>query len=541
MRRYNVAVKRSAFFLPLACYYALAIPHFRYVPLWDSMENLEEYLFLPRQHLSFDNLLLMHNGHPALGYFWPFWIAQSFFPSNLLAVHVINVLIGSLAIIAFAQIARLVFSDAISTFEIALITCAFAVQPVFVAYAINNSPDYGVLAYFLATLWLLYAGRLGWAAVTGVLLIFSKETGLIIYLMLLGFYLIGGIRDYRWKRTWPLAIPLFVFALYAFYQRSKGEALFPWTTKWLSNESLWQIYLPNPFKWDFRMAALGPFILEFQWIFAVVILLGLAVALATQLPKRLSLTEIKTWVRSPLGSFVCLLLGCLYIVSRVVQWTNQRYFLVLYPLVLLAFFAALLQVNLRRKTRVIVLVASILLLLFCNFRTADPLSRKIAGVFRFGQFHMLSIATIRPDPGNLNRDELVYNLEHTHFSTLLDLAFAKIRPTEQTTIVMPADSWWVLARLDSQTFRRTESRRPPFIKIGSESPNKIAQSPNKPETLFVVAMPNLDNGKMMQQLAPFYEVKERHVFSDRGYELEVFEMTRKVSMVRAERTSPKNS
>jgi len=52
----------------LGIYCALAISHFSYIPLWDSMENLEEYLFRPRQHLYFYDLLLMHNGHPSLGY-----------------------------------------------------------------------------------------------------------------------------------------------------------------------------------------------------------------------------------------------------------------------------------------------------------------------------------------------------------------------------------------------------------------------------------------------------------------------------------------
>jgi hypothetical protein len=528
--------KPYADFLPigvwigLAIYYVIVIPHWGYVPLWDSLENLEEYLFLPRQHLTFDNLLLMHNGHPSLGYFWPFWIGQWLFPSSMIVVHIINLLIGSLAIVSFGKIVALAFEGMANRAEIALVTIAFAVQPVFVAYAVNMSPDYGVLAYFLATLWCLYAGQLGWAALTGVLLLFSKEIGVPSYLLLVMLYLSGAIRAYRWRKVWLLAIPFAVFGAYCAYQTLNGRRIFPWMGHFMPNESVWDIYLPNPLKGDFKMACLGPFIFEFQWIFTAVILAGLIYSLVANRPKGDHVFSWRRWLQSislPSRCFLFLLAGCLYIDSRTVIFTNQRYFFVLYALVLLLFFAALIQFGIKSRFRIILLSSAAILLLCCNFRTLDPLSRKIAGTFSFGSHHLLSIGTIRPDVGDLNRDEMVYNLEHTHLSYLMDEAFEEIQPTDQTVLVMPGDRWWVMSRLDAKTFHRTESTELPFIKPIIESADGIANGKTKPQTVYVVLLPYFDRQKEMALLDPSYDLKAMHRCSEDGYEIQVLEMTRK--------------
>ena len=510
--------------IALAAYLALVIPHFNYVPLWDSMENLEEYLFLPRAHLTFDNLLLMHNGHPSLGYFLPFWVAQHWFATDLLAIHLINTLIGCLAIFSFHGIVRRAYPVGVSPMEKGLLTLAFAVQPVFVAYAINMSPDYGVLAYFLATFWLLYAQRTGLAAITGVLLVFSKEIGVVSYFLLVAVYFSGALVPWRWNRLPPLLFPFLCFGFFARYQRVHQRHLFPWADNFLKGQSNWSVYFPNPLKADFKMACLGPFLFEFQWIFSLVIIAGLVWGL-------LSRTKPGPFARIgklhlPFCTFLVLLVGILYVDSRTVIFTNQRYFIVLYPLVLLCFHAALLQLGLPSMSRRLILAGTVLLLLACNFRTLDPVSRAIAGTFSFGDHRLLDIASIRPDLGDLNRDEMVYNLEHTHLSTLLDRAFETIRPSNDTVLVLPGDSWLVLSRLDARTYQRTESMRPPYIQPMLKAPNEIVGTPIKPAKIFVVELPYFHNRQTLAMLSPFYRAMAPQVFEEDGYRIEIVEMDR---------------
>jgi hypothetical protein len=509
----------------IAAYLVLVISHFNYVPLWDSMENLEEYLFHPREHLTFDNLLLMHNGHPSLGYFLPFWVAQRWFPTDLLAVHLINTLIGCLAIFSFHGIVRRAFPVGVSPLEKALLTLAFAVQPVVVAYALNMSPDYGVLAYFLATFWMLFAQRTGLAAMSGVLLVFSKEIGIVSYSLLVVVYLSGALGGWRWSRLPPLLFPFLCFGLFAWYQRVHQRHLFPWADNFLKGQSNWNVYFPNPLKADFKMACLGPFVFEFQWIFFLVIVAGLAWGL-------LSGTKPGPFARFgklhvSFCTFLVLVLGILYVDSRTVIFTNQRYFIVLYPLVLLCFYAAMLQLGLTPSSRRLVLAVTVLLLFACNFRTLDPVSRAVAGTFPFGNHRLLDIASIRPDLGDLNRDEMVYNLEHTHLSTLLDRAFETIRPSNDTVLVIPGDSWWLLSRLDARTFHRTESRRPPYIQPAIKSPNEIVGAGIKPAKIFVMELPYFHNTQTLALLSPFYQTTARQVFEEDGYQIEVVEMDRR--------------
>jgi hypothetical protein len=326
--------------IALACYLALVIPFLGYVPLWDAMDYLDDYLFRPRSGLTLQDFFYTQLGHPSFGYYWPFWIGQWLFPNQLLAAQCINVLIGSLGIVAFGGIATSVFRAQASRLEIGLLTVAFAVHPVYVAYALNMLMDYGLTAYFLATLWLLYANRLKSAALVGIMLIFCKETGVLFFTLIVAFYLTGAVRAYTWKSLWPLAISYAAFAAFLGYRKLIGAAFSPWAQGWI-HDSIWHLYIPNPFSVDLRMACLGPFVLEFQWIFTAVIVAGLITgAWASRLggAESTGILGRLQKIQLPLRSFAFLLVGALYIVSRSVPFTNQRYFLPLYPLVLLCFF-----------------------------------------------------------------------------------------------------------------------------------------------------------------------------------------------------------
>jgi hypothetical protein len=528
-------LSRCALILPLgtwvalACYLALVIPFLGYVPIWDSMDYLDNYLFLPRSSLSLQDFFYTPLGHPAFGYYWPFWIGQWLFPNQLLLVQAINLLIGSLGIVAFGGIATAVFRSQASRLEIGLLTVAFAVHPIYIAYALNMLMDYGVIAYFLAILWLLYANRLKSAALMGIMLLFCKETGILFFTLLVVFYLSGAIRAYTWKRSWPLAVPYAAFAVFWGYRKSMGADFSPWAKNWI-HESIWHLYVPNPFSMDLWMAFLGPFVLEFQWIFTAVIAIGLIAGACARRPAALKDAGLLGWfqkIKLPLRSFGFLLLGTLYIVSREVPFTNQRYFLPLYPLVLLCFFAALVQLRLRGSLRTAVMAGAVVLLAACNFRTLDPVSKAITGTLRFGRHDLLSIASVRPDFGDLNRDELIYNLEHLEFAFLMDKALEKIKPTAQTPLVLEGDAWLLLDRIDAHTYHRTESLPPAAIKVNQMSVDGIAGRREKLATIDLLELPYFRNAQNEAKLAPFYNVKDRLIFSTDGYEISVLEMTRK--------------
>lgn len=518
----------------------IVIPYFGYTPIWDAYEYLEAYLFLPRSGLTLDQFFYTHNGHPSFGYYWPFWIGQALFPNRLLMVQLINLLFDCLAIVAFGKVTYLAFRDRAEPLDLALLTVAFAISPVFVAYAVNPTMDSGVIAYFLATLWLLQAGRFGWAAVTGFLLIFCKEIS-IMFDALAVFACVFEFRGRRRLRDmWLLALPFAAFAAFFIYRRIEGLPYSPFAMGYFGGRTPYLSYLPNPFTWDIIMAAVGPFVLEFQWIFTVFILAALIAGIAAKRFTDGTGQGIMAWFHRfnlPLRRFGFLLLGACYIVSRTVPYLNQRYFLPLYPLVLLCFLAALFQLNVRPLLRKGLLTGIIVLLLIANFRTADPVSRALTGTFAFGTHSLLNIEALR-DPKSTNKDALVYNLQHTEFGFLLDDAFAALKPTDKTVLVHDADSWLVWERIDARTYHRIDSQVEPSIRLTHFTPYDICQMKSRPPQLLVVEFPCFHNVANEAELERYYQPTRRLTFAREGYAISVLEMTGKPAPAASSLPSP---
>jgi hypothetical protein len=120
----------------------------------------------------------------------------------------------------------------------------------------------------------------------------------------------------------------------------------------------------------------------------------------------------------------------------------------------------------------------------------------------------------------------------------MDMAFADIRPTDESVILVPPDAWFLFVRLDAQTFHITESTRPPFIKPIRANPGQIADARNKPCRLFYLALPYLDTARELAPLLPFYDSRE-HVYAKDGYELPVYDLTLKAGTANAVTASPR--
>jgi hypothetical protein len=373
------------------------------------------------------------------------------------------------------------------------------------------------------------AGRSGWAAVTGVMLVFSKEAGILFYTVIVLVHVAGAIGRVRLRKLGPAAVPFAVFAAFLLWRKWEGKPFSPWAANYFPKGMPWTAWLPNPLTEDVLLAGLGPFVLEFQWILTAFILAGVVAGCVARRPAAAPGVGAPGWLRRferPLVSFGFLVAGVFYVVSRLVPFVNQRYFLLLYPLLLLCFFAALVQLRLRPALRVVLLAGWVVLQFCCNFRTLDPVSMKITGTFPFGTHRLLGIDTFR-DPGTTNKDVLVYNLEHTQLGYLLDDAFAAIKPASRTVLVRDADAWRLWERLDARTDRRTESHAPPVIPITHFSPEEVVAMKVRPADLDLIELPNFHNARNEALLAPFYTLKRKLVFSNHGYAIAVVEMTRK--------------
>ena len=85
-----------------------------------------------------------------------------------------------------------------------------------------------------------------------------------------------------------------------------------------------------------------------------------------------------------------LLLG--YLLTSYRTWSNLRYFALLYPLLALLAFAALLRLGMTERLRGAVIGAIVGLFLLASYRSVDPVSRTVYGTFSIGERQMYRMA-----------------------------------------------------------------------------------------------------------------------------------------------------
>ncbi|MBV8939526.1 MAG: hypothetical protein JO089_06775, partial [Alphaproteobacteria bacterium] len=85
-----------------------------------------------------------------------------------------------------------------------------------------------------------------------------------------------------------------------------------------------------------------------------------------------------------------------------------------------------------------------------------------------------------------------------------------------------------MAKLNATTFQRTESKAIPVVNPVVADPGKIAIAVDKPEKIWLILLPYLDNQHDIEKLFKDYALQSDHVFNDDGYELQVLELRKKI-------------
>lgn len=301
-------------------------------------------------------------------------------------------------------------------------TCFFVAAPSILAFTIGINPDFGLL---LGLVFLLYSYAYSYKILTVfsmLLLLFSKEPGLLICL---GFGL-GIVLFQVWPRTkgqgiarffqvafknnWYLLIPLFIFFVYAFshgLKRVSSDLLFK-----NDNRGFMLNFL------HLKTIFLQIFVLNFQWIFTLVAIIGIfAIPYCGKLREK---NTHSTPNQSPLWGIVLTILAC-YIVFNLFYVEIE---LLRYTLPIIAFLPIIccyggekIPLNLRVKKASCTIL--FILLLTANYKTIDPIS-----LFTFpykinvGEYSLLDMA--RRDGTPYICEIHIYNRQYLEYSRLLD-------------------------------------------------------------------------------------------------------------------------
>ena len=261
------------------------------------------------------------------------------------------------------------------------------------------------------------------------------------------------------------------------------------------------------------------FILGFLWLPTLVTLLDLLIGVVRRRGRQAArhMAGVDT---ATLGIIAAVVIGELWFLSRFRTVANARYYLPLYPLLLMLAYGALVRLGVSRHYRTAAFALLAVLLGVSTVRTVDPVSRALWGTFKVGDHAMLRMTSLTGECCGFGRDQLVYNLQFTAFDALQNAAYASIRPSDSTALVMPifAD-WFTVGPLDADTRRRTMRRErvvtPPIL--NSVHAFRVPRLPAS----WYVEMPYMDNAEALFHLAKVYALGAPRRIEVDGYSMNV--------------------
>lgn len=362
-------------------------------------------------------------GHPSQAYIGPLsamWIISD---GNIVAVRLLSLLLLMGFVWSISAIVRILLPTYRPVTQV-LAVMAVISSSVLASNITQINGDIGILCGTTITLALLMRKEYTSAACAGVLLVFSKEIGMLIYSAMVGLFLLFDVcrsktamkkkvRSLRHALT-LLLVPLMLLGIYlAIRVFILHQPAFFDFGGW---EQEWQGKLPQMFlsfdltsKWLWMVLA-GPLALQFLWVqtsLTVIAALVLLARTAFRLPLRSKAISLH-------HSFLIAVLALfgMYITTRYPLFNNPRYLLFVYPLTSLLFVVGveyLFANNFIKRT----LLATIITLNLVSWTwSIDPVSRFLYGTISVGGKAMYPIASASRDRccGH-GRDQLIYNFQ----------------------------------------------------------------------------------------------------------------------------------
>jgi hypothetical protein len=509
---------------------AILLAHADFVPMFDGRIYADCVVDAARAHLAPSQLQCA--GHPDYAFMLLLGLPQMLAPTSFVPMLVANVLLGVLTIFAFhATLAFVVPSS--GRVERLLATAALALNPVVVVDFLNVNPDNAVLAFFTLCMWALVSGRLRTFIALGLALCFSKESGVLLYALLVAVHVWldaastpGGMRE-KLRALLPAvrySIPLVAFVATLQLRRLSGAGMWKGETPTSITGQLLSFKIDDDV---FHSYLTGIFVMHFEWIPSILVgayLLDRLVRALLRVPSPEEAPDVVRARRFAITMFV----ATAYLLTRYRTFTNPRYWMPVYPtlfaVLLLAAEQGLRSVWLRRG----VLGAFTGLTAISNFVAIDPITLRAFGTFDFGRHDMLDSTSISHECCGRGRDQLFYNLQATELHYVLDRVFASIRPTAGTDIVVPfLGSWYNLGPLEASSFHRTLRRDGTVEPRYSELPELARRPEPLPAELYYIGLPYLDHQQSIGWLSQRYTVASQWRAEHDGYWMEVLRFVKR--------------
>lgn len=528
--------------LPLICLLLIVtficLPYLDFVPMWDA----GAYLGCVRRALDYGlhSKTMLCLRHPSPAYILPLALSQKPLGENVFLLNLTNLLLALASIAAFHEILRKIFYSARFRPEIVLLTAIYAFLPAFLAHVPYINPDFGVLTYMLIFLFCLLNSWTWLAFIVGMALLFSKESGLPIYLLSLAAYAVifhswrkdslGAIIT-RFRQAILLIVPVLLYASFLVFQYSvRGSDSMEWFRTRYLGDLYTVVFNFDPFHRTMQAFLFDIFVLNFNWLMTAVIAAFLIWQLYLLLRRQVISRPQGVDPRLALFFFI-LFLGTLYALTRVRPMNNLRLLLPIFPLLIIIYYYALLSLVSTTLFRKLILSCTLLMLVASNFRTIDPLSKSVTGTFAFGEHHCLRRGSMLDHDAH-ERDTFVYNLEHQRLHDLQNKVLTYLGASEDTLVFASQRSGYQNPGfIDRRTHRRTISRekRQAFRLVYIDRPEdlqRIMGDGSLPRVFYFLKFPNHPRDRLLRELKKHYSPSELHIFNDDGYKIKLYRFHR---------------
>jgi hypothetical protein len=518
----------------------MVIPELNYVPLWDGRVYANCVMDAAFNGISMESLRCAN--HPSQG--WGIWLAipQVFAPGSVAALHLTNLALGILAIIAFRVVLARTFPDPAHARSLDLVAIAAAVHPVIMSTLLQPNVDFGVhVWFFVALAGLLSPGRSGMviAILGGTFLVFSKETGVAAYglavLAALGIARAKGeiasldqFVEKRLSRTALLGVPVALFGVHVWLWDRTHAIQAIWKHSWqeTATDGFKFFDLSEPV---FLSYAAGLFILGFMWVVWLPVMVDGMIGLS-RIARRLP-TRVVAGADTPtLIALTVMTVVLTYVLTSFRTWSNLRYFALLYPLFTMLAYAAIARLGAGEGARRGVMAVVIGLFLLASYRSVDPVSRMVYGTFDAGERRMYRMTSITGEFEGPGRDQLVYNLEFTGYHHVQNALFERISPSAESVIGTPRHVRWnIWTQLETGTNTRTMRRDRVFAPVYADEVDIAARK--SPEAWFLDFSNHGDQDHSLAGLLKTYAETDSVTVFARGQKLVAHRLVRREANV----------
>ncbi len=455
-------------------------------------------------------------GHPTSGWGIVMAISKLVTLPGATALFLPSLVFGAIALAGLDRLAVSVLGvDARG--ERAMLALTFALHPAILSTVLQPNLDLALTAW---TFWMFAGvtrGRLVEVTLFGGLLIFSKETGLLLYGaagLVLWLQALGRREGVR--TVVVLTVPLLLFA--GFLMLPQPEPMYFGGGKVATASNF------HPFDlWNRQLLNYGVLVgvLDFQWV----VVLGAIVACGAAIRAEGART-FRGWgdLTQPRVRLAWTVAIGFVLMTSYRSFGNVRYFVFLLPMLPLTLFAAARAGRVPPHLPIGFVALWAGLLLTASRSSADPVMTAVAGRFSTGSGTMYDMTRVSRECCGRGRDQLVYNLQYTDFARAMDSAMVRISAGRGVVVTMSKYAHWhAVTPVDAVSSRRALVGG---VDVPLQYSESLASGEESVAHSWLIEWPI--TGSVRESLTGRYEIRDAGTVSSGGVTLRLAELTRRV-------------